>query len=667
MTTQASEDTQGACRRQNRRPIHRILWSALLVVTPVCAQLELASNDFTAMSLDELLELEVVTVSKAAEPAARAPAAVYVLTRDEILQSGARSIPDALRLVPGVNVAAVNAREYAISIRGFNSTTSDKLEVLVDGRSVYTPLFSGVFWDVLDLPLDNLDRIEIVRGPGATLWGANAVNGVINIVTRSAFETVGTAVQAQSGTERHAATLRTGTDQLLDGRAAARVYARAVERDSSRRPDGRSASDRQTLVAAGGRFDAELAQQQTVLGTAELYAARANDTAVTGTTPVENDARGASLNLLWERHFAEDRTAEIRLAYTGYRRDYPTLYRESRDTVDLQGQYATQLGSRHQLTTGLGYRHSRDETGGPPRAIIFTPRNRSIGQPSAFVQDRIDLWQDRLTLTLGSKFEHNDFTGYEVQPGVRLGLVTPDGYLWTAASRAVRTPNRFDHDIGLYCPPPDGFTGFCGGGETLRIGNPDLESENVWTYEAGWRQTLLDWLTVDLALFYSDYDQLRSNEPAALGSRFDNRLAARSRGAEVLFVARPFDHWEWRLWYAALDIDADMGDSLDQDGAEQIEGGSPDHQALMALRWSPGVWSLGAVLRHVDGLSADDVPAYTELDMVIERPLGPGLSIALIGSNLLDSQHPEYGEADERSEVERNLMLELHWQWNPPR
>ena len=644
--------------------IGRWVWPLLLCGPAWSAQLDLASNDFTALSLEELLELEVVTVSKAAEPAAQAPAAVYVLTRDEILQSGARSIPDALRLVPGVNVAAVDAREYAISIRGFNSTTSDKLEVLIDGRSVYTPLFSGVFWDVLDLPLDDLDRIEIVRGPGATLWGANAVNGVINIVTRSAFETDGTAVVTQLGTERNAATLRTGSSQWLDGQAAARVYARVVERKSSRMPNGDSGADRQTLVASGGRFDARLTDTQTLMGTAELYAAHAADTAVTGSESVENDARGASLNLVWSHQYADTGSTELRLAYTGYRRDYPTLYREVRDTVDLQGQWSTRLAERHQITAGLGYRRSRDETGGPPRAIIFTPADRSIDQPSAFVQDRVTLWQDRLTLTVGSKFEHNDFTGYEVQPGVRIGLKTDNGYFWSSASRAVRTPNRFDHDIGLYCPPPDGLPGFCGGDETLRIGNPDLDSEQVWTYEAGWRHSLLDWLTIDLALFHSDYEQLRSNEPATLGIRFDNRLAARSRGGEALLIARPFDHWEWRLWYAGLDIDAEMGSSQDQEGADGIEGGSPSHQALTALRWSPGQWVLAGILRYVDELESEQVPAYTELDILVERQLQPGLSIALIGSNLLDDHHPEFGEPDERRETERSLMLELQWLWD---
>lgn len=640
--------------------VHIACCLALVHGPGAASAIQLASSDFTELSLDELLAIEVVTVSKAAEPASRAPAAIYVITRDEILRSGARSIPEALRLAPGVNVARISSREYAVSIRGFNSTSSDKLQVLIDGRSVYTPLFSGVFWDVVDTALMDIDRIEVVRGPGATLWGANAVNGVINIVTRAAQDTLGTATTIELGTERNSATLRSGQSMDVGQNSAMRVYAKAVERGSGNQSDGRAAVDGQRMVLGGIRADTELHGGDRWSVAANVYSSDADEPNGKETTD------GTDINLLYQHPFGHDEAApqlDVRVSYTGYRRSIPSTYQEKRDTYDAQVQYSAQFGQMHDLTAGLGYRYSADETGGPPLTIIFVPEDRSIDQPSAFLQDRVHLSED-LTLTIGTKIERNDFTGTEIQPGARIGYsLSPRTYFWSSIAKAVRTPNRLDHDLGLYCPPPDGFGAICGGGETLRIGNPEFDSETLIAYEGGWRRQWSDRISTDIALFYNDYDELRSTEPTASGIRFENRLRGTGSGGEISVLFKPSEDLDLRVWYAYLNLDIDDSDSSDSDSVATIEGSTPGHQALAALRWSPGLWTLDAIARFVDALPNAQVERYTELDLRIARPIFERCTLGLIGTNLLDSQHGEFGEMGSRVEPQRAVMLELRWDW----
>ena len=643
------------------RTVHRNRLLAAVVlaaITGSASALELASNDLTDLSLEELLAIDVVTVSKAAEPASRAPAAVYVITHDDILRSGARSIPEALRLAPGVNVAQVNADDYAVSIRGFNAVLADKLEVLIDGRSVYTPLFSGVFWDVLDVALTDIDRIEVVRGPGATLWGANAVNGVINIITRSARETTGTVSVVEVGTERNAATLRSG--QRVGSDSALRLYGKAVERGDGRLGDGRDATDRQRIAMAGGRLDTALSVDDQLSVSGNLYTADADSPGGDVST------NGGDANIHYVRPLGEGDDAaqlSLRATYSGFRRDQPT-YREKRDTYDIQLQYSRTIGQRHEFIGGVGYRHSSDETGGPPYPAIFLPADRDIEQPSAFLQDRIDLIDDRLTLTLGSKFEHNDFTGYEVQPGARLGYAASERtYLWSSVAKAVRTPNRVDHDVALYCPPPDGFPGFCDGGEIIRVGNPDFDSETLIAYEIGARRQFGEWLSVDVAGFYNDYDDLRSTEPVLLGASFENRLSGVGTGGEVAVIIKPADWVELRAWYAYLDIDIDASDSADASTAAVHEGSSPRHQALFSALWARGRWQVQGIVRYVDELQAGGIDAYTDLNLRVAYEWLDGAEIGLIGTNLLDDHHAEFASDSETVEAERAVSLELRWNW----
>lgn len=624
-------------------------------------------SDLTKLSLDQLLDIEVTSVSKRPERALTAAAAIFVLSGDDIRRAGARSIAGALRLVPGLDVAQIDSRSYAIAARGFNGSTSDKLQVLLDGRTVYTPLTSAVFWDVLDTYLDDIERIEVIRGPGATLWGANAVNGVINIVTRHAQDTVGTAISGGTGSvDRSFAALRSGT-QL--GRAgAARIYAKAQERAASALADGSDAQDSTRVERAGFRADGGSADAWTLSG--DFYSARFH-TAPSPQIAADAPTKASGGNLLgrWTRGENAASGWTLQAYYDHYRREIPGTYEETRDTADLDFQRHQQLGTRNTLTYGLGYRSSHDDTAAPPDvAIVFTPPSRTLETQTGFVQDQLHFDDDRVVVTLGSKFEHNDFTGFEMQPGLRVGWTLAEhAFTWAAVSRAVRTPNRLDTDVAIYCPPPDGYPGVCGPG-LLRVGNPDFHAEKVVSYEWGLRLWGVPQLSIDLASFFSDYRDLRSQEAATAEHpfiRFDNRNRAQAYGGELTLNWTPSRSVSVQSFYSLLRLDArHESGSSDLGTADVLEGASPRHQAGLRVLTQPAErWQLDGFLRYVDKLPAYAIDAYTELDLrAAYRPL-PQLEVALAGRNLLDKRHIEFGSASRQIAVERAAFIEVRWFW----
>ena len=664
----SSSRTRAERKRCFWRDIRCALTSLLVVAaSPAAAQIELASGgDFGDLSLDDLLEIEVVTVSRAAEPVGKAAAAVSVITADMIRQAGARTIAEALRLAPGVHVARSNAQTYSLSMRGFASTSSDKLEVLIDGRSAYTPLFSGVFWETFDTFLPDIERIEVVRGPGATRWGANAVNGVINIVTKSAMDTLGSEVAVAGGSEMPGfASMRTG--QAI-GPGAIRVYAKAYERDASEQSDGSDALDGQRFSQAGLRGDWTVGNGHTLTVIGDVFGVRGTAAdALTGAR-VESDADGGNINLRWSRTSAGGTSLSAAVYGESTRRETPQLFAENRDTVDVSFQFNRGFADgQHDLVAGVGYRRSVDETGSPPDVVIFDPQDRTVEQFNVFVMDKIAL-SDVATLSIGSKFEHNDFTGYEVQPGARLGYdISDKSFAWASVSRAVRTPNRLDQDVAIFCPPPNGFPGVCGPGR-FRIGNPDFDSETVLAYEAGWRKRIGARASLDVALFYNDYDDLRSTEPlpAPFGS-FENRLSGSGHGGELTLISELPRGWDLRLWYAYLNLDIDAdADSDDATTPRTLEESSPDHQAGLTSRWSDQRhWVAHLSVRYVSALQASDTPAYTEADLTIIRKLGAKAEIRFIGRNLLDDGHREFGDASANSGtlLERSAALEFGLRW----
>jgi iron complex outermembrane receptor protein len=409
-------------------------------------------RDLTELSLTDLAGLEVTTVARSPETLSHTPAAVFVITNQDIRRSGAKTLSEALRLAPGVQISRIDASQPTVGIRGFGSRLARSVLVLIDGRSVYTPLFAGTYWEVQDVLLEDIDRIEVIRGPGGTLWGANAVNGVINIITRRARDTHGTYLEAGAGNEERAfGAARWGG--ALGPHADLRVYAKYADRDAAFHADGPDYDD--WRIGQGGfRLDAERAQSQYTLQ-GDVYEGRAGErtTFASYTSPFartvfqDADLGGGNLRGLWQRPAGKAATVRLQAYYDHTRRVEPN-FSETRDTGDFDLQYDRRDG-RNQLLGGLGYRLSRGATGGVP-TILFIPPTRTDNIWSAFLQDRIDLSPDRLSLTVGAKVERNDYSGVELQPSVRLLWVPrPRHTLWAAVSRAVRTPSRVDRDLDL--------------------------------------------------------------------------------------------------------------------------------------------------------------------------------------------------------------------------
>lgn len=662
-----------------RHSLHSTLVaSTLLCCLPASAApaaVQLAQQDLTELSLQELLDVQVTSVSKHAEPLRQAAAAVTVITGDDMRRTGARTLSQALRLVPGVQVYRTNAHSYTVTSRGFSG---DKLEVLVDGRSVYSPLTSTVFWDVLDTFLYDVDRIEVIRGPGGTLWGANAVNGVINIVTRHSKETVGNVLRARGGTEELAyGAFRGGSKIGDDGHA--RFYAKAVERDASVQRNGQDTFDAYRMGFAGFRSDWMLAPTHELTVSGDFHHGREETEDLDpGVYARADDAELTGTNLLtrWTHRPTDTSELSVQAYYDGYHRVLPDVFVEERQTADLQAQHRFALRSlKTTVTYGAGYRSSSDDTGGPPNALIFEPASRTLETYNAFVQGQRPLGE-RGELTVGTKLEKNEATGFELQPGVRLGWQLGQHFFtWGSVARAVRLPNRLDEDVAIFCAPPlDAILG-CTPNTTARIGSRSLDSEKVIAYEWGLRGWTTEILTVDLAVFYNTYTDLRSTEstPPPIGS-FDNKLDATSYGAELAVAWAPLPWMSVRPFYGFLEIDADPhADSTDANTGENLEGGSPTHSAGLHLGMAP--WSnvtMDAFARYVGRLPRPQVPAYTELNLRLGwRPL-PDLELALVGADLLDDSHAESGAAPSRTnpnppppqtEVERAVWLDVTWQW----
>src|SRR5438552_3237702 len=420
-----------------------------------------SASQLKQFSLEELLNLEVTTVSKRPEKLTEAASAIQVITQEDIRRSGASSIPEALRLASNLEVAQVDSRQWAISARGFNSTTADKLLVLIDGRTVYTPLYAGVFWDFQDTLLEDLDRIEVISGPGATLWGANAVNGVINITTKQAKDTQGVLLLGGGGTElRDFGGVRYGG--ALAPNLHFRVYGQYFDRDSMVFPTGQDAANDWHLGQGGFRLDWDASASTLLTLQGDLYDGRIAQPGTTGDITVD----GSNVIGRWSHTFAEDSDLKLQVYYDRTHRRIPDVFAEDLDTYDVDFQHRFPLGERHDLVWGLGYRLIEDDVSNSP-ILAFLPARVSRQWFSGFVQDEITLVKDRLHLTLGTKIEHNDYTGFEVQPSARLAWrLSQQQTVWAATSRAVRTPSRIDRE--LFAPGRPPFT--------LLTGGPDFVS-----------------------------------------------------------------------------------------------------------------------------------------------------------------------------------------------
>ena len=631
------------------------------------------------MSLEELFNVEVTSVSRGREALLDAPAAVYVLTQEDIRRSGATTIVEALRLVPGVEVARMNANQWAVGIRGFTSRFSRAVLVLIDGRSVYTPLFAGVFWEAQDTLLEDVDRIEVIRGPGGALWGANAVNGVINIITKTAEESQGGLVSAAGGTEdRFLGAARYG-GTLGGGKTAYRLYGKHSDRDAQFHADG-SDFDPWHMAQGGFRTDTTLSASDVLTVQGDGYSSRngqrARPSAYTlpyvATVDADADLTGGNVLARWV-HARPDGSELLLQSYYDYTHHAETIFEEDRDTLDLDFQNRWLLGN-HQITYGLGFRWSCSDTGSI-ETVVLTPARRTEQLYSAFVQDEISLIHDRLRLTLGAKLEHNVYTGFEVQPTGRLAWIPSEGQtVWAAVSRAVRTPSRLEFDVSRsvgVAPTSPIFVRLTGDGNFV--------SEEVIAYEAGYRRRLGKRTHIDLAAFYNDYSNLTSGEPAGppftegsgtsarfiLPYVFRNGLKGRGTGAELAADTSVTDWLTVRAWYAYLSLDLQPGPgSVDATSIENIEGSSPRHNASAAFYSRlPRGFEADAVVRYTSQLPARQVRAATDLDLRLGWR-NESLEVSLVGQGLLHAHRLQFPDDESgKIEIQRGVYGKLTWRF----
>jgi iron complex outermembrane receptor protein len=649
--------------------------AALLVAfSPIAASAsaEDGTRALTELSLEELSNIEVTSVSKKEEPLADAAAAIAVISSETLRRSGATTIPEALRLVPGLHIAQATSNVWAVNARGFSSGNSAKLLVLSDTRSIYTPFFSGVFWDVQDFVLEDIDRVEVIRGPGASLWGANAVNGVINITTRSAKETQGAYFEGGGGTlERGFGAVRYG-GKLGEG-LYFRVFAQGFDRSALFNPDG-PRDDNWKLGHFGFRADGEISAKDKLTLQADAYAGdigQISPSVRVGSRPgpagkLVAGVAGGNVLARWTRTFESGSDVELRVYYDGTHRDDPTFV-DNLDTLDADLQHRIQLPLRQELVWGLNYRWMNNRNRGKG-LLALNPPDAQDSVISGFVQDQIAVL-DSLKLTLGSKLEHNDFSGVEIQPTARIAWNPFHGHvLWGSASRAVRVPTRIERDVDVTVTNP---------GQTPVIkllGNRDYGSELLFAYELGYRWQVKQALFVDLAAYYNIYhrlDSLEFNPPFAdpqTGQTIvpivnKNLTDGVSRGVEASLTFTPARSWRLVANYSYILITIHPN-GQDLNGGYTFAGLTPRNQvALQSFLDLPSHFQLDAFFRYADSLRATKdfgpgqyVPDYASLDLRLSWQGWKGLDFSLVGQNLLQDHHREFPGG---SEVERTFYAKV--------
>jgi iron complex outermembrane recepter protein len=652
MRTAEGEGPRRADCRLTARPVRgrAIVVAGCLIIgsmsaTPALAAENVAALDITKLSLEDLMDIEVYSAARRLESWQATASAIYVLTADDIRRSHATSVPEALRLVPGVQVARLAANKWAVSIRGFNGRGANKLLVLIDGRTIYDPLFSGVLWESRDVMLEDIDRIEVIRGPGGTLWGANAVNGVINIITKHARDTQGGLISAGAGTEeRGFGTARYGWQP---GRGQhARIYARTLERDTGFAPAD-NAHDELRSTEAGFRWDWSDSVDDELRISADQLTSDADERASpTVTRTVDHLTR--NLVARWTRRLSETESWYVQFYYDHIDLDTVVLG-EIRDTYNVEFQHNLQPTAQQQLVWGAGYRRSFDDLqiGG---STTIQPDSRNDTLVHAFVQDTIALTPDRLQLTLGTKVEASDYADAAWQPNARLAW-TPDPQhtWWASAGRAVRIPSRLEADLEI---------------AGTRLGD-DFDAETVDAFELGYRRLVTENLWYDVATFYNVYRNLLSIEQ---DFQFRNFTRARTYGLELAARWQATDWLRLDANYTYLQMVVDIASESTSNpvAADTLEQSSPGQQLVLRAAVNAGRnVEIDAVIRFVDELPALDVPAYTVLDLGLGWRPHTDLELSLVGQNLLDSHHPEQAitATGANTEVERGVFLKATWQF----
>jgi iron complex outermembrane receptor protein len=638
--------------------------------------------DLFNMPLDQLSNLSVTSVSKKSEKASQAPAAIYVITHEDIKHSGMTSIPELLRMVPGIQVAQAGSHQWAITSRGNNSQFANKLLVLMDGRTLYTPLNSGVYWDVQDMVLDDIERIEVIRGPGATLWGANAVNGVINIISKSTKDTKGGLVNAGYGSiEKGFLDARYGGN--INDSTAYRIYGKGLKRDEFEKPNGQDANDEWHNTQAGFRLDSAISEKSNLTFQGDIYNGRADFpvTVPSLSSPFSksflDEEKMLGGNLLGRWNYAQSEASDMTLqVYYDYTKRDNSILKDERNTYDIDFQHAWKINDRNDFVWGLGYRLISDSIS---NTLLFqaNPDSRSDQILSAFVQDKFAIVPDKLFLTLGSKFENNDYTGFEFQPSGRLSyLVTDRQTVWGSVSRALRNNNRANSDAVLtVAAAPTGIPAFPVGLAGSK-GNTNLDSERLIAYEIGYKIQPKDNLSFDVSAFYNDYDDIFANYfgtpyfntfggttypvvPLEIG----NLAYQTSTGYEAAANWEVNNDWKLAASYNYLNFDFTNPTKI----GFTVQGRSPRHQFnVRSCLNLPHDVSMDNALYFVDHLSGLNIDSYYRFDTRLAWKVIDGVELSIVGQNLFNGGgHQEFGPFiyNSSAEVGRSVYGKVAWQF----
>ncbi len=647
--------------------------------------------DLATLSLEELMNIEVVTFSRKSVRISNVDAAISVITSADIRESGVTTMPDALRLIAGLQVARIDANKWAISSRGFNGVFANKLLVLIDGRSVYTPLFSGVFWDSQNIPLHDIDRIEIIRGPGATLWGANAVNGIINIITRDASETANKFISLGIGTENKLIThVRYG--KSITENVHFRMYTRYFNHDGYVDSNSVETKDMWNIIRSGFRLDWDYSKNTSVTIQGDAYRENIGQLCRiirsyrdTDFTNIDTTAKvtGANLLLKWEHIFSYTSDIAIQLYYDFYDRSEVILSGKFH-IGDLDFQHRFRIGNRNEIIWGLGYRFMADNSDGT-LYFYLQPDSRQTEIKSAFIQNELSFFENKMKLTLGTKFENNFYTGLEIQPNIRLLFKpVPLSTIWCAVSKAVRTPSRVENDSrairnvwSLFGLPLLG----------QMHGTKSFRSEEVIAYEIGNRSSYRK-ISYDIALFYNKYDKLRSyklgemahppdaeNYYVIIPMQLENNMDGESFGGELSINFKPFDWCKFQANYAYLKINMFIPtdgkiNPLDHElnkFAKGTEGESPENQ--LGLRTTFRLFhkiDLSLNYRWIDEIPQLNVNSYSNLDVYLGWKVTDGIRVNITGHNLLKKHYVEYIPAfiDIRNtQIERGIFAAIEYEF----
>ena len=654
---------------------------SLLSALPLFAQ---AKADLTSESLEDLMSIEVTSVSKREQKLSQTASAVFVITTEDIQRSNATNIPDLLRMVPGMDVAQINANTWAISIRGLNGRFADEVLVLLDGRSVYTPTTGGVFWDVLDVPLEDIDRIEVIRGPGASIWGSNAANGVVNIITKKASETPGGLVNAGGGTiDQGFGTVQYGANA---GKATTfRVFGKYLNEDHFRGLNGTDGGDGWDLSRLGFRSDTTLSPEDTLTLEGDLYRGREGNPGVgisSVTSPVipvvENYANlgGGFLQAVWSRTYSPHSGLSVQASYDEYERN--DLLGETRETSRVAFQHHFNWGDRQNVIWGAEYSYSQSRTVGSP-VVALDPPNLNESLFSSFVQDEIVVVPGHAFLTLGVKIERDHYTGFDTMPTIRFAW-SPSARqaFWMAVSDADRTPAEIDAAIRTSL---GGFTGPNGPVALQLTGNPNLDSEEVVTYETGYRRSILEQLSIDVAAYYNDYHDQETTEPGTpfftpapppphtvLPLIYANLMHGESHGAEISANWKIGSRWTISPGYAFEGIHMHLKlSSRDTTSVAEGEGSSPVQSAQLRshllltrdLSWDTSAYFSG---RLTDPM----IPSYTRVDSGLTWRWNKKSSLSIVGQNLARDHHEEfvdYTGSAATTLIKRSIFAQWTWQF----